>query len=74
MTILKELKPTKKERVIDLVEKAGFDISDWFNYSKGKENPGANPRYCYEWAFYEPKKITLLSIWFTRLEHSTNTY
>lgn len=44
---LKELlRPTEPNRVIDLVEQAGLDISDWANF-KG-DSPRWNPKYCYD--------------------------
>jgi|GEM_PF-799785 len=58
---LASIKPVTKERVIDLVEKAGFDISDWANYNG---NASQNPNYCYEWSFSDPHKGVILNLWF----------
>lgn len=63
MPIPTELKPTEQRRVIDLVRQAGIDVSDWANYERGRENPGANPKYCYEWAFVEPGVQVVLNLW-----------
>jgi hypothetical protein len=62
-----ELKPTKKPLVIDLVRQANVDVSDWSNYKRGRDNPGANPRYCYEWAFVQPNSVVVLTIWYDLL-------
>ena len=70
MNILEELKPTKWQRVIDLAELAGIDISDWSNYKGGKLRPGANPKYCYEWALVKPNKFVLLNLWYENLRHT----
>lgn len=64
MTLLSELKPKAYKHIIDLVDQAGVDISDWSNYKKGKTNPGANPKYCYEWAFIEKNKFVVLNLWY----------
>jgi 5-methylcytosine-specific restriction enzyme A len=61
MSLLKEITPTIRQRVIDLVEAAGVDVSDWANF-KG-EDAGKNPKYCYEWAFVEPGKVAVLNLW-----------
>jgi putative restriction endonuclease len=61
-----ELLPLSKPRLIDLVEKAGFDVSDWSNYANGARNPGANPRYCYEWCFQQ-EGLFLLNIWYENM-------
>lgn len=64
MTIPIELKPMSRYRVIDLVHQAGVDVSDWSNYKRGAENPGANPKYCYEWAFVQPETVVVLNLWY----------
>jgi hypothetical protein len=40
-----DLFPTGKNRVIDLVQAAGVDVSDWGNYSRGPEHAPVNPKY-----------------------------
>jgi 5-methylcytosine-specific restriction enzyme A len=67
MTLLLELKPKKLQRVIDLVEKSGVDVSDWKNYARGKTNPGANPKYCYEWALVQPRKLVVCNLWYSSM-------
>jgi hypothetical protein len=63
MAIPSELVPKEKERVIDLVEEAGLDITDWANFAGGKARAASNPKYCYEWAFIEPNKAVVLNLW-----------
>jgi 5-methylcytosine-specific restriction protein A len=65
-----ELKPTQKRRVIDLAEEAGLDVSDWANYANGARNPGANPKYCYEWALGEPKRLIVCNLWLRNMSES----
>jgi 5-methylcytosine-specific restriction protein A len=60
--LLSLLIPTEKKRIIDLVESAGINISDWANY-KGNE-PSTNPKYCYEWSFVsEASKTMVCCLW-----------
>lgn len=59
-----ELKPIRQQRVIDLVRQAGVDVTDWANYKNGRDNPGANPKYCYEWAFVQPGALIVLNLWY----------
>ena len=67
MTPTIELKPTRLQRVIDLVSQAGVNVTDWANYANGKNNPGANPKYCYEWAFVEPGTLVVLNLWYDNM-------
>ena len=60
MSVLDELKPTKTQRVIDLVSAAGVDVSDW---AAGENRAASNPKYCYEWSFVEPGRIVVLNLW-----------
>jgi len=62
-----ELSPREAHRVYDLLQEAGFDVSDWGNYAKGPHKAAANPRYCYEWAFTDPAKGVLLCLWHSEL-------
>ena len=63
MSVLDDLKPTSKLRVIDLVREAGVGVSDWSNCKGGKKKAAVNPRYCYEWSFIEPGRVVVLSWW-----------
>jgi 5-methylcytosine-specific restriction protein A len=56
------IKPTDRLRVIDLVEEAGHDVSDWANFAG--VDPSTNPRYCYEWCFSQPGRADVVCIWF----------
>lgn len=67
MPIPAELKPRTKSRIMDLVELAGVDVSDWPNYEGGDKNPGANPKYCYEWALKDPGKVVVCNLWFENM-------
>lgn len=59
------LKPVEQHRVIDLVESAGIDVSDWGNFRGGHHKAAMNPKYCYEWTYCdEQKKILALNLWF----------
>jgi hypothetical protein len=56
------------QKVIDLVSAAGIDVSDWANYAGGKARAAANPKYCYEWSFVEPKKVAVFNLWFEQMK------
>ncbi len=58
--MLNSLKPTKINRVIDLVQLAGIDTSEWKSPS--------NPQFCYNWAFKAEKKIIALCAWYDELK------
>lgn len=68
MTLVPSLRPRRRNLVIDLVEQAGVDVSDWANYSGGIARRSTNPKYCYDWAFHQPGKVVVLSLWFEDLE------
>ena len=68
--LLESLRPTKHNRVIDLVEAAGIDVSEWANY-KG-QNPATNPKYCYEWAFAKPGQPIVLNLWYDNIKVGKN--
>lgn len=64
MTSKTDIKPTTKIRIMDLVRAAGVDISDWENSPLG----ASNPRYCYEWAFVQPGKVVVLTLWYSSIK------
>jgi hypothetical protein len=68
MAKLESLVPEEKLRVMDLVRAAGVDVSDWANIKGGKKRAAVNPKYCYDWAFVQPKKVAVLCIWFDGLK------
>jgi len=65
----KNLLPLKLERVMDLVEQAGIDISDWSNFKGGIEKAATNPKYCYEWSYVnQNNKVIVLNLWYSNIE------
>jgi 5-methylcytosine-specific restriction protein A len=68
MEALELIRPRGHERVIDLVEEAGHDVSDWGNFKGGPAKASMNPRYCYQWAFTQRDKPVILSIWFEQMQ------
>tara|TARA_R110001583_G_scaffold173897_2_gene328006 strand:- start:2593 stop:3432 length:840 start_codon:yes stop_codon:yes gene_type:complete len=64
-----DLKPTSHRKIIELVEEAGIDVSDWPNFKGGAERAASNPKYCYEWSFENKKEnIIVLNLWFDNCE------
>jgi hypothetical protein len=55
---------------MDLVQRAGVDVSDWSFTGDGApvENPRANPSYCYNWSFGSPQEGYVLCLWYDELE------
>lgn len=64
-------KPNKREKLIDLVSAAGFDVSDWCN-TKG--NASSNPKYCYEWSFVNDNDSIILNLWYEELENNEGVF
>lgn len=64
---LQSIRPTRKLKVFDLVDEAGFDTSDWITSAR-RCAVKANPKYCYEWAFVEPGKVAILNLWWDMFE------
>lgn len=56
--------PTKLERIYDVVEAAGIDVSAWH---KGSGDYSSNPNFCYRWAFVGGK-TALLCLWVHAIE------
>jgi hypothetical protein len=67
---LSDIAPTTLLRVIDLVEAAGVDVSEWGEIQGGKEKAASNPKYCYEWSFVEPKKVVVLNLWYDLIDEN----
>lgn len=63
MSKLANIRPQLRNQVFDLVEQAGFDVSDWIESSNDPRGPKANPKYCYEWSFIEPGRLIILNLW-----------
>lgn len=70
MPKLSEIVPTSSPRMMDLVEAAGVNVSEWGNFKGGKKNAASNPKYCYEWSFVEPKKVVVLNLWHELMEEN----
>lgn len=60
------LKPTQKHSLMDLLQDAGIDVSDWANFKGGFKKAKSNPKYCYNWSFREPE-VVVLNVWFGSL-------
>jgi 5-methylcytosine-specific restriction protein A len=61
------LKPSEANRIMDLVEQAGIDVSDWADF-KGNA-PASNPKYCYEWSFVdEAQGVMACCLWHDMLD------
>ena len=71
MTTLAEIRPTSRNLIINLVRDAGIDVSNWKNFRTGDNElrAAANPKYCYEWAFIEPKKVVAINFWYAELRN-----
>lgn len=65
---LKQLRPSARRRVMDLVEEAGLDVASWAFKADGTPvaTPAANPAYCYEWCFEDGERV-VLSLWFDEM-------
>jgi 5-methylcytosine-specific restriction enzyme A len=63
MSGLKEIVPKQRLRLMDLVQAAGVDVSDWVNFAGGESRAASNPKYCYEWSFVESGKVVVLNLW-----------
>ena len=66
MSILDEIRPSAKTNVYDLLDEAGFDISDWVASQGRAPSPAANPKYSRNWAFIEADKVAM-TIWYGSL-------
>jgi len=63
MSVKSSLLPSSKPTVMELVREAGLDVADWANFDGGQARAATNPRYCYEWAFIEPRRMAVLNLW-----------
>ncbi len=70
VTRLADLLPTGREAVMDLVARAGVDVSAWQFTADGRavDHPRANPHYCYDWSFGSPAEGFVLCLWHGDLE------
>lgn len=67
MSLRDELRPVGRNRVIDLVQAAGIDVSDWGNFSRGPRYASVNPKYCYNWSFISADGTVVLNLWFRNI-------
>lgn len=67
---LESLRPTKVGKIMALVAEAGINVVPWAVKQDGSQvkNPGANPHYCYEWAFGGNGEPTALCVWHPHLQ------
>jgi 5-methylcytosine-specific restriction protein A len=63
MSTLSDIEPKNKQRLIDLVKAAGVDVSAWAYFKGGEANASKNPKYCFEWAFVQPGRVVVLTLW-----------
>ena len=65
MTKLDEIAPTEKPRLMDLVEEAGVDVSDWGKLSRGQEKRCEESEVLLRVGvlFVEPHKVVVLNLW-----------
>jgi len=63
MDLLRSLKPSTKDRIMDLVEAVGIDVTAW------KASGPANPSFCYQWGFAsDDRSRILLCLWYDDCE------
>jgi 5-methylcytosine-specific restriction protein A len=70
INLLETLRLKQINRIIDLVDQSGIDVSKWGFTEKGAKvkNPQSNPAYCSEWSFGGDKEPTLLCVWHRSLK------
>jgi hypothetical protein len=62
LTELASIRPVTKYRIMDLLEQAGMDVSDWSKDFPG-QHPSTNPKYCYNWSFENPGQFIVTCLW-----------
>ncbi len=68
MSVLDQLRPQHRPRVIDLVAEAGVDVQPWSLSAKGQVRvPASNPAYCYEWSHVQHAELVVLNVWHEQL-------
>lgn len=62
---LRQLRPTTKTNVIDLLRQVGHDVSPWSFRANGVrvQTPASNGAYCYDWAFGSEQEGIVLCVW-----------
>lgn len=66
---LAALRPASQQAVIDLVRRAGIDVSPWYVRADNSpaSTPRSNPAYCYNWAFGGKEQPALACVWHSSL-------
>ena len=64
MSSLLDIKPTSRQKVMDIYKSVGIDVSDW--------KSAADPRYCYEYS-YRATGFDIISMNFSALEQEDDT-
>lgn len=69
---LSGLLPQSHQDVIDLVSRAGVDVSGWYRKKDGlpAQSPRSNPNYCYNWAFGGNDQPAVICLWHSDLSAS----
>ena len=70
MSVLNSLKPTKKHSVMELVQSAGVNVSDWSNMKSRNISTASNPKYCNRWSFLQPGKVVVLNYWYNQIKET----
>lgn len=70
--LLASLKPTREQKIMDVVAQAGVDVSPWATKQDGTpvKLPSANPNFCYEWAFGGNGQPSVVCVWHKSLSTS----
>jgi 5-methylcytosine-specific restriction enzyme A len=72
MTTPKDLKPTQKLLVIDILKSLGMDVSKWAETKGGPSRAASNPKYCYNWSFLQPGEFVVACLWYPGLKQKGN--
>ena len=60
-------RPHEKQRVYDLVQDAGIDVGNWADFDG--EHPASNPKYCYNWAFFDKQRqLVAICLWYAEMQ------
>jgi 5-methylcytosine-specific restriction enzyme A len=70
MSEISKFRPASRQRIMDLLQVVGVDVSDWKNFKGGIKRAASNPRYCYSWSFVQPEKVVVLNLWYDDLKTS----
>jgi hypothetical protein len=70
MSEISTFRPASRQRIMDLLQVVGVDVSDWKNFKGGIKRAASNPKYCYSWSFVQPDKVVVLNLWYDDLKIS----